>query len=101
MFLSDELQNIYEESGKFNHETNIKILNAISNKLINDLNRLTGLAAQRGGISAGVVLATINNVKNAFNNFVKQHPDIPGVLLTAANTRFNEYHQMVYDICDK
>lgn len=85
MLLSDRLEEIYNNSGKFDLETCNTIIHAIGDKFEEELDGLMKTVKQKGSINSNILYSSVNSIRNVFNNFIKKHPDIPQILIDTEN----------------
>lgn len=97
MFLSDKLQSIYEESQQFDLETCNKIIKAIKEKALEDVDRIADMAKQRGSIKSGVIHSAFDNIENVFERFAAQHSDIPDILCERVSENISSYRDLLRD----
>ena len=97
MFLSDTLNAIYEESGKFDLDTCNKIILTIGDRAREDIGSYADVAKQKNGINSKVLLSCLDNIDNVFKRFTKEHDDIPSALVRVVNENMQGYRQLIYD----
>lgn len=98
MLLSDRLEEIYNNSGKFDLETCNAIIHAIADKIKEELDGLIKTVKQKGSINSNILYSSVNSIRNVFNNFIKKHPDIPQILIDKENANIASYKKLVDEV---
>lgn len=95
MFLSDQLEEILSQGGRFDLETCNGIIHAIADKLSEELAAFDKIAKQKGSIKSNVIYAAIERQRNTFNQFCKKHPDVPPALIDKVESNLQGCRSLV------
>lgn len=98
MFLSDTLNAIYEDDKNWSLNTCNKIIRAIGDKCKEEIHTLCNIAEKRGSMNSKAAYSVINNQKNTFERFCKEHSDIPSILVDKVNENLSAYKKIIDDV---
>lgn len=71
MLLSDKLEEVYNNSGKFDLETCNAIIHVIADKIKEEIEGFMKTAKQKGNVNSNILYSSVNSIRNVFNNFIK------------------------------